>query len=186
MLPRKDLIAAVLSVICWVLTVIVLAEKYSLYSGFGGGCGVFECTWGSTDSDLPYKCNDRIDHIKTTQAFGTMSAIILGVCMLGHVAAAAVPKSLPPTKAFSLLQFVHLVTAAFLTITWTCMVGTYSSKLCDRRISDAPSTAVGYGIFFLCACSATEVVLFLISQKAVKEDPPISTPQDGVHWAGKD
>ena len=179
MLPKKDIILAVIAVVNWTLIVIVLAEKYSVYSGMGGGCGVFQCTWGDADSDMWYRCNTRIDHIKASQAFGTMSAIFTGVAMLGHVAAVAVPTKVPPVKLFGVFQFLHIWCSMLVTITWVILVCTFTSELCDRRISDAPSTAAGYGVFFLCSCMVLEIVAFLICRQAVKEEEvPTATPVD--------
>ena len=172
MLSYKAYVTAGLSVVCWVLVVIVLAEENSLYTGFGGGCGLFECTSGKgrTDWDLPYACSSRVDHIKAAQGFGTMTAIFTGLAMLLHVGCAAVPHALPPSKGLVWVQPLHAVSVLFSVICWTCMVGAYTSKLCDRRISDAPSTAVGYGIFFMCGVTAMEFTSLLICVQHVKEE----------------
>eukprot|EP01063_Lacrimia_lanifica_P016841 TRINITY_DN23430_c0_g1_i1.p2 TRINITY_DN23430_c0_g1~~TRINITY_DN23430_c0_g1_i1.p2 ORF type:complete len:180 (+),score=60.64 TRINITY_DN23430_c0_g1_i1:64-603(+) len=177
MLPHKRLHVVCFTTLGWILLVICLAEKKSMYTRQGGGCGIFECEAHPPDmitrpdDDV---CSERRHHARTIQAFATMGAIFMSFEMILHFLAFVKPNMFPISLTGHLAN-VHLISAVMLLVAWCTMIGLYASELCGFALRGLQSGAVGYGVFFMVSISCMELTSMFICRAMVKDAYPVSS-----------
>ena len=145
------------SALALVLLIVVMADDKSVVKKSGEGCGVFECSGGAKTKDLG---GDREDSFQAAQAFGILSAIVIGGVIICHLLQFA---SLLPKSIGVAVKYLHLVAALFVALFWILLVVAITTDYYGSSLMD--NGDINYGVFLGVVAMLLEIFAFFIYLK---------------------